>query len=76
MNTTRITDDKKDKVTKKGLQQCDESGYLIAFEMDGTTKSYRVGQHTSILLNQEKHSMSISKTENYFLFKKHIKSTE
>jgi len=70
MNTTRITDDKKDKATQKGLYQGDESGYLIAFEMDGTTKSYWVGHHKSILLNQEEQSIAESKTENYFLFKK------
>ncbi len=70
MNSTRIVGSEKEKSTKKGLYQWDESGSIISFDIDGVTHRFRVGENKLIMVDKNGKMAEQSATSNYILIKK------
>lgn len=72
LHQTKIIGDKKDKSTKKGLYQWDETGSNISMEIEGKTRMYKVGENRLILLDENGNLLPQTKTKNTILQKKEM----
>lgn len=72
LNSTKMSGDKKEKTSEKGLYQWDESGSNISMEINGETILYKVGENKLILLDKNGNLIPETKTKQYFLLKKDI----
>lgn len=69
LHTTKTKTDIKDKSSRKGTYQWDESGSNISMEIDGTTIRYKVGENQLILLDKDGNVQPNLESENYRLIK-------
>ena len=76
MHSTKMSGDKKDKTSKEGTYQWDETGSNISMEIDGAKINYKVGENKLILLNDKGQLMPETEKENYILIKKEMKEVK
>lgn len=69
---TKIKGDKKDKTSKEGLYQWDETGSNISMKIDGRTTIYKVGENRLVLLDANGNLLPQTKTKNTILQKKGV----
>ena len=72
LHQTKMLGDKKDKTSKEGLYQWDETGSNISMEIDGKTTMFKVGENKLILLDVNGNLLPQTKTDNTFLQKKEM----
>jgi uncharacterized lipoprotein NlpE involved in copper resistance len=73
LHSTKMKGDKKDKTSKEGVYQWDETGSNLSIEIDGAKTSYKVGENKLILLDDKGQLMPERTIENYILIKKEMK---